>query len=337
LGSAEIGRVLRLSFLWRAAIGSLRGFLKMKRLAVVLCAGSLLLALAPGLTLASTYTLDQSNQTAEMQVINSAIDAQTFTPAMYGPIDSIDLNLYSLGANVTVSIEDTAGTPPLPNDTVLATVHQGVSTPSGQTWVHFNFPTGPVVIPGHVYAIIIFATDNTEVYGSTNDVYPGGQALTLRNLAWVPEPTADFIGPADWAFKENVGAAAPTPTPTPAPTRTPAPTPTHAAAPAATRTPVVTPAPTSSTLGASAAPAASAAAASPASDSPTPGPGDSAAAAASPSAAAAAGAGTGSGTGSGSSGQSDAMLPLAGGLVALAVLAGGGLWFLRMRRRAAAA
>jgi hypothetical protein len=311
----------------------------MKRLALALGTGLLLAGLAPAGVSAGTFTVDQTNTTADMQVMNSAIDAQTFTAGLYGTLDSVDLYLYSTGANVTVGLEQTAGSPALPNDTVLATVHQGVSTPSGAGWVRFSFSSAPIVMPGHVYAITIFATDITEVYGSTDDLYPGGQALTLRSLAWVPEPVADYVGPADWSFKTNVGLAAPTPTPTLAPAPTLAPTPTHAPAPAVTPAPAATATPAPTSTPASSATTAAAAAASPSADSSglvaaatvaasgsasAPGAGAGAGSGSAPGAGAGAGAGTGS---------SDSMLPIVGGLILVLGLAGGGLWFALRRGR----
>jgi LPXTG-motif cell wall-anchored protein len=288
----------------------------MKRLVLALCTGSLLLGLAPAWALASTFTVDQSNPTADVNVMDSAIDAQTFTAGKYGPLDSVDLYLDSSVATVTVSLEGTAGNPPVPNDLVLATTHHPVSTPSGAAWVRFDFSTGPIVIPGHVYAIIIYATDNAQVWGSTANVYPRGRALTLYNLAWAPEQSRYSWGPADWAFKTNVGLAAPTPTPTHAPTRAPisTATPTHAptATLTATQTPTETPtaAPVATESSAATEAAMAAATTPPAS-------------------------GSGSGSGSGSSDSSGSTAPIIAGLIVVLALLAGGLGFLLMRRRRA--
>jgi hypothetical protein len=213
----------------------------MKRKAFALLAGLLLLSLLPGPALATNSIVDQSNSVTDISITNSAINAQTFTAGIYGPLTNVDLYLRSSGANVTVMLENTVGSPPKPLDGTLATTHASVSTSEGPAWIRFYFSNNPIVIPGHVYAIVIFATANADVFGSVANAYPRGQAWSLRNLAWTPEPAADSGGPADWSFRAMVGPASRTPTPTPRPTATHAPTATPTPTPTATPTPTDTP------------------------------------------------------------------------------------------------
>jgi hypothetical protein len=279
----------------------------MKRRALALCTGLLLLGLAPGWALASTFTVDQSNPNFDHYVQNSFIDAQTFTAGMYGPLESVDLFLEGIpGGSVYVSVQGTTGSPPVPNGTVLASTTLGVHSPSGG-WVRFDFSTNPIVTPGHVYAIVFLPTDNVTVFGSKMNLYPRGRALEFSAGAWVATvfPSSD----SDFAFQTNVGLAAPTPTPTHAPTHAPAapptatPTPTPTATASATLTP--TPAPTDSPT----ATEVSTAAVTP----PAPG--------------------SGSGSGSGSSGSTDMTIPIVGAGIVLLVLLAGGLGLMLGRRR----
>lgn len=302
--------------------------MNMKRLAAAVLTGLLLVGLAPALALASPTTVDQSNTVTEGFDLNSAIDAQTFTAGVYGPLDSVDLNLQVAvsSATVTVNLEGTTGSPPVPNGTILAAKVVGVHTTTGNVWVTFLFPSPVVLNPGQVYAIFILPTDNASLFGSDADLYPRGRALSFRNGAWATEPSVSLGGPADWAFKTNMGLAAATPTPTPAPT--PTPTPTRAPTRAPTHAPTLAP---------TATPTASA------TDTPTAVPTDSPTASgligavASPAASGLGELGSGSGSGSGSSGSTDMTMPIVAGGILVLLLLGGGLGFLFMRRRQAGA
>ena len=293
----------------------------MKRTALALLSGLLLLGLAPALALASTFTVDQTNTTTDAFDLNSAIDAQTFTAGMYGPLDSVELNLQVAvsSATVTVTLEGTTGSPAVPNGTVLASKVLGVHTTTGNIWVQFVFSSPAVLTPGHAYALVILPTDNASIFGSDADLYPRGRALTFRNGAWATEPASSLGGPADWAFKTEMGLAAATPTPTPAPTRAPTRAPTAVpptATPTAPATPTanITPTPTSAATDTAVVAGATGAVGSP--------PG--------------AGTGSTSGSGSGSSGSGDMMVPILAAIILVLLVVAGGLGFLLMRRRPAA-
>jgi cell division septation protein DedD len=290
----------------------------MKRIALSVVSGLLLLGLAPALALASTFTVDQSNTTTDAFDLNSAIDAQTFTAGMYGPLDSVELNLQVAvsSATVTVTLEGTAGSPPVPNGTILATKVLGVHTTTGNVWVQFIFSSPAVLNPGQVYALVILPTDNASIFGSDADLYSRGRALTFRNGAWATEPASSLGGPADWAFKTEMGLAAATPTPTPPPTRAPTRAPTAAPTSAATPTPAATPTAT-----------------------PTPTPTSAAtdtATAAGTTGAAASPPGSVSGSGTGSSGSGDMAVPILAAIILALLGVAGVLGFLLMRRRPSA-
>jgi len=121
----------------------------MKRSAIALLTSLLLLAgLAPGLALASTYTVDQTQAVVDDFDQNSAIDAQTFTAGMYGPLDSVDLYLGVdvSSVSVSVTVQGTTGNPAIPDGTVLASKVVGVAFTSG-AWIRFDFATPAVLIP----------------------------------------------------------------------------------------------------------------------------------------------------------------------------------------------
>jgi hypothetical protein len=288
----------------------------MKRVAVALFTGLLLLSLMPGWALAIATTVDQSNTAADQYVSGSAINAETFTAGRYGPLVVVDLFLVSSGSTVTVLVEDTEGSPAKPKDGTLASDTKAVSAPAGD-WVYFILTPYYVLTPGHVYAIVVIRTGGIQMWGSTADAYPGGQAWTLRSLAWVLEPTADIGGPADWSFKTEMAAADPTPTPTPSPTPSPtraptraptlAPTATPPPSPAASPTPTATPTTTDSPE-ASEVPSAGVTPASSASASI-------------------------SGSGPGSGGSTDMTIPILAAIIVGFLAVAGGLGFLLWRGR----
>lgn len=292
----------------------------MKRLAFPLLAALLILGLAPGWAVASTFTVDQSNTTVDDFDLNSAIDAQTFTAGMYGPLDSVELYLgVASSATVSVTLAGVTGNPPVPNGTILATKVLGVGATPG-AWTRFDFSSPAILNRGQVYSLIILPTDNASLFGSGANLYPRGRALTFNAGAWATEPASSLGGPADWAFKTEMGLAAPTPTPTRAPTHAPVVTAVPTSAP--TAVPTATPAPTPT-----ATPTAS------------PSPTDSAAATDSPAAASTPlGSGSGStGSGTGSTGSSDMTIPILAALILVLVLLAGGVGLMLGRRKASGA
>ena len=187
----------------------------MKRGMAAILSVPLMLGLLPGSTLAIANTIDQQ---------------QT----------GIDTELQS-----EVDLQGTTGTPSVPNGVNIASSSQFVTTSSmAGTWVTFGFP-GTILLPGHVYAIVIAPSAQAVLYGSSTNSYPGGAAYHLTSGGWTLV-TSDYTGGvADYAFRTWMGAASPTPTPTPHPTHTPAPTHTPSPTPTATATPTASIAPTS--------------------------------------------------------------------------------------------
>lgn len=287
------------------------------RNAIALLASLFLVSLSPGMAFADYNYSDQINEVRTAYVQSSSIYAQTFTQLATGPLLGVSVALVTTGGvNVTVTIEDTMGNPPVPKDGALASAHGPINFPS-VSWATFDLPEQPVLVAGHVYAIVVFTTDNAQVWGSTGNAYTRGRALVLHSLAWTPLQEVYPTGPDDLSFQTIVRHIDPTATPTPAPPLAPTVAPTAAptvaptvaptAAPtdtpaAATDTPTAVPAPTDTpAMGGGAAP------------TPDPGAG-------------------GSGSGSGSGGLDGLMIPILAALILVLVVAGGGFLLLRMRR-----
>jgi hypothetical protein len=278
----------------------------MTRLLSALAGSALaLFLLAPQWALAGTFTVDQSNTPNNGFVLDSGIDAQTFTAGLSGPIDSVDLMLDAVSATVTVSIQGTTGSPPVPDGNILAQLVQGVHN-STADWVRFSFTAHPTMVSGRVYAIFIFPTDNAELFGSSGDTYPRGRALKFVSGAWQPAGPITYDALQDWDFKENVQAA-----PTAAPTL--AAVATAAATPQATPTgTVATAASTATATVGAATPSVAATATGTASGSSSP---------------------SGSGSSGSSSGDTGGSFLLPAALAAvLALIVGGGLVMFRLRR-----
>jgi hypothetical protein len=284
----------------------------MKRVLLALLAGLLTLALIPDMAAASTYTVDQTNVVADTYVQDSGIDAQTFTAGLYGSMDSVELWLAATSASVHVTLQGTTGNPPVPDGNVHGSRTLGVTSPGGN-WYRFVFTTNYIVIPGHVYAIVVLPTDNAQLWGSAANHYSRGRALTFSGGHWVAEP-----GVADFSFYSNVSVMTPPPTPRRSPTHAP----THAATP--TPTPASAASPTSDPA-AAASPAAVVAGASSAAASPDP-------AGAGAPAAGANGQLNSPGQGSGSGGSTGIPVALVGGGGVLLILLAG-LVALALRRR----
>jgi hypothetical protein len=292
----------------------------MKRFGLVLAAAAMLLAMLPGAVWAGTFTIDQSNTGDDNFDQSTANYAQTFTAAMYGPLEYIELDLgNAVNVNVGVALYDTTGgaaATAVPS-TNIDMVSQYVTT-GAESWIRFNFDND-ILMPGHVYAIVVIPTPYAALFGTSANAYSRGRALTYSGGSWVPETSIVPDGPADWAFKTEMGLANPTPTPTPTPTPAPVATPTPTPTLTPTATPTATPTPTAApTLTATDTVAGSTAdAATDAAGSAAPG----------------AGVGAGSASPGSSSGSSgDFALPLIAGAALILILAGGGIGFWLLRK-----
>lgn len=289
----------------------------MKRHILALVTSLAVLALSTGSALAGTYVVDQSQTNVGTSIGGSDwIFAQTFTAGLYGQVESVDLYLFGQPATVTVSLQGVTGNPPVPDGTILGEKVVGVNS-MDTGWVRFNFSSYPVVNPGQMYSIFIYAIGSTNAfYGSVADLYPGGQALEYRNSAWAPISVRLPGVLSDWAFRTNVDPIL-VPTPPARLVATPGPT----SAPALTSPPTTIPAPTtaatvvpSTVAVAATATALSNSPSAPLGSGTNPGSG-----------------GSGSSGSSGSGGPNDLMLPILGVAVVLLGAGAGGLWFLFMR------
>ena len=156
----------------------------MKRPALALSAGILIMALLPGSTLASFIgTVDQENTVIGNGGTNSSQPlAQTFTAGKTGLLTQIQLRLRATGGDIGLQIEATTGG--LPNGTVLATtVHTSPSNTS--SWCAFSLGSPIPVIAGTKYAIVFDMGPLTAATAdSSGDTYPGGQALLKSVSTW---------------------------------------------------------------------------------------------------------------------------------------------------------
>ena len=137
----------------------------MKRPALALSAGILIMALLPGSTLASFIgTVDQENTVISNGGTNSSQPlAQTFTAGETGLLTQVQLSMRATGGDIGLQIEATTGG--LPNGTVLATtVNTSPSNISG--WCAFSLVSPIPVIAGTKYAIVF---DMSPLTGATAD------------------------------------------------------------------------------------------------------------------------------------------------------------------------
>ena len=173
----------------------------MKRRALAVCAGMLLLGLLPGPALANVPSnLDQSNNPSGVISVSlpsgpPTTVAQTFTAGKSGLLSGVDLYLRRDPAGtINLSIEGTTSGG-LPDGTDKVT--SSASVPVTDGWIHFSFWSPLSVTAGTLYAIV-FSGVSTVAYASL-DTYPGGQGLLLSG-SWTP-----FSSPAiDFAFRTYV-------------------------------------------------------------------------------------------------------------------------------------
>ena len=177
----------------------------MKRQALALCAGLLLLGLLPGSALATTTPsyLDQSNT-----VLNSTATgelAQTFTAGHSGLLSRVDLWLASLndpaGGSLSVSIYPTDGSgTPVTTGTALATSASASVAYNAVTgaWIPFTFGSPYSVTAGTMYAIVFNAGGGANVwatYSQNSDAYTRGAAWGNGGSSWTSlqtPPVDDF-------------------------------------------------------------------------------------------------------------------------------------------------
>ena len=142
----------------------------MKRSALALCAGLLVLGLMPGSALATSGVLDQSNASTGLSAGTSGMLAQTFTAGKTGSLTEVDLYMEGDNAHaINVTIQATTGG--LPNGTVLATSGFG-TPPNVVAWVPFSISSQPSITSGTMYAIVFSPGAYNAVKGSPNTYSP---------------------------------------------------------------------------------------------------------------------------------------------------------------------
>jgi len=176
----------------------------MKRRALAVCAGLVLLGLMPGAVQALVPAgLDQSNDPNldNQHTLGSQADlAQTFTAGKSGLLSGVDLYMNGGNAPISVTIEGTSSGHPDGN--VMATSGTG-TPPSAANWVPFSFANPPSVTAGTMYAIVFNTGGSNAIWGSEN-TYPGGQALVANGASWITH--AFLSSPGDYAFQTFVEA-----------------------------------------------------------------------------------------------------------------------------------
>ena len=296
----------------------------MKRRALAVCAGLLLLGSLPGLAEATAPVLDAWHGASGSTVVQANdFYAQTFKALHTGTLTEVDLYVSCTSTTqIVTTIYRTMGNPAMP-DTAEPLSSGGHAYYKGAAaWVATH-PTYSVTA-GNVYAITFPTGPACSAY-VTGNTYGDGEALEGDGEGvW-----ATYKPAGDFAFRTYVvPAVAATPTPTPAPT--PTPTPAATPAPAAKSTP--TPAPTASSSfvepPASESPSATA---SPVSTASSVGSATAASASSTPSETP--GALAANSTTSGGSGSGGSALPIVAAILVVLALAGGGLWFMLMRRQ----
>ena len=173
----------------------------MKRPALALSAGILLVALLPGSTmaLAPAEVLDQSN-TSVPNSTDAANDlAQTFTAGKTGLLTTVQLYM-SYGAQpdgvmITVLIYTTAGG--LPTGSILG--GRSALPTATADWVTFPLSSPVPVTAGQTYAIVFNTSADGKAWGS-GDTYSGGEALMYSETAW----SANSGAIKDFAFRTYV-------------------------------------------------------------------------------------------------------------------------------------
>jgi len=168
------------------------------------------IATTPGdVVLAAPDVIDQQNATTTNSGFgfnSTAWAGQTFTAALTGDLAKVDLELFCSGCtgttpDLTVSIRDTTGSPPLPTGADLATATiPGFSSGSGGTYTA-TFATPAAITAGTQYAIVIRATASpsagTYAYvcsctSPNSNPYANGQRVTSADSGgtWTADTTS---------------------------------------------------------------------------------------------------------------------------------------------------
>lgn len=166
----------------------------MKRGALALCAGLLLVGLVPGLTLAitSTSNLDRSAATGATGATGTGgpLLAQTFTAGRGGLLTGFDLSLAVNGTtSVTVALQGVhnVGGNMVPDGIQKAHGDELVTGVSSSTpsWVHFSFTSEPAVTAGTMYSIVFDSGGASGAFGPPADLYAGGAAWSNPLSGWI--------------------------------------------------------------------------------------------------------------------------------------------------------
>jgi hypothetical protein len=184
----------------------------MRRRALALFAGILVLGLMPGPALAASV-VDQSNEGQNLKGDGGHDLAQTVTVGQTGRLTGVDLLLYSAnGWTDAVSIQTIERVSRKPTGSKLASATISVF---GDNWYHIEFPTPVSLIAGGRFAIVLSQGGNCS-WKYSSGTYSRGEALEYGS-AWT-----NLQGDAnlDFAFRTYMDSA---PIPTPAPTQKPVP------------------------------------------------------------------------------------------------------------------
>ena len=176
----------------------------MKRRALALCAGFLLLGLIPGSTMATVGNLDLSNPVDLTHQTNaSSVDlAQTFTADKTGDLSRVDLYVGGGLATVAMNIKHVDASTGMPTGSPIESSTASTTTTPG--WVQFSFAPAQGIFNGSKYAIVFnLVTDANAAYGSTGTA--GGGLALWNNPSWVALPD-----PTEFAFRTFVDTVAPT-------------------------------------------------------------------------------------------------------------------------------
>jgi hypothetical protein len=113
----------------------------MRRGALALFAGILLLALLPGSVLAAAG-VDQKNEVSNNTLLDTGTEAQTFTVGLAGSMNAVDLWVYTATGTATLAVDiealDGSG---FPNGTSLE--HGSTSIGTTANWVHIGLTPLP--------------------------------------------------------------------------------------------------------------------------------------------------------------------------------------------------
>jgi len=189
-----------------------------KRRALALFAGLLLLAMVPGPTLAVVATIDQSNVPAAPPPVtnDSGTLAESFTVGQTGLMTAVDLYLITAGGAVSTTVDiralDGSGHP---TGSALATGTVSVDTTGA--WINFPFTTALSVTAGQHYAIVVILADGGPWwYGATSETYGGGAGMYTNSdpTGWTAPAPPVNTPIVDFYFRTYVAAPGTTAPPT---------------------------------------------------------------------------------------------------------------------------